>query len=229
MIFVQAPNGLYQTNPAASLAYANPNTAHNLGVAWCFCAVGSLPAGVTDAQGNTWCLGNADQQNDNSVCVFICPDLKPGTNTVSVTFGTTSGVDVSLHIEEYSYAGPAASVIIQNARSNNASAWGIGGTYLWGTGVPIPNYYVSLAAAVQQSVTVTSFLGLYDGVAPPHGWSGNVRSETEQSQGSTVSGEYSVTTSTQRIFTPSFGIIYPITPGTVTPIVSYIGFMVVEF
>lgn len=234
MLFVQQ-NQTYQTTPTVTLAYTSNNAAGNFGIAWCFCAVGTLPGSITDTQGNTWCLGNQNQQTDNSLNCYICPNLKAGANTVTAVFGTTSSVDVSLHIEEYSYSNPAGNFVLQPARGHSLGyyAWGVFGSYLWGPGGPaVPNYYARYSSGAQQLVTVTSFLGLYNSVAPPHLWgNGNstVRSETEQSQGSTVSGEYVVNSATQRIFEPSFGIVYGIAPGTTPPGISYTGLVVVEF
>lgn len=237
MIFVQAPNGVYSTSPAVTITYGSDNTAGNMGTCWCFCNAGDLPGSISDSNGNTWCFINAYQSNVGALCVFRCPKLAAGPNTVSATFGTLPSVPVSIHVEEWSYSGSASTRALQNCKQHNPFVtydWGIAGSYTWGgPGIPIPTYYNPQSSGSQKSVTATLFLALYD-FASLHGWGDAgtcmARSQTEQlgATASTVSGEYLINTGgTQKLFLPSFSIIYP--PGPqVQPSNLYIGFMMVE-
>jgi hypothetical protein len=105
--FVQEASFYNSTSSAViNLAYANPNAAGALGVAWLFTGSGTPPSSISDSNGNTWCPIPAEViTNLNGMNGFVCAHLAAGANTVTANSSLTRVT--SMIILEYAYTGPA--------------------------------------------------------------------------------------------------------------------------
>ena len=150
------------TSPTVRLPYNSPNTAGNMGVAWCYVENGTIPLALSDENGNAWCLINSATQTLNSCGVFVCGSLAGGPNTVVAPFGCVSSPDVvtpTLHIYEYAVSQPVALLAMQPSWNDelsfefNYSTW----------------FYAPFNDGALVDQTVGVFLFVSDS-NPEHGW-----------------------------------------------------------
>ena len=220
----------YGVGPNASGPGVGPNTAGNLGIAWCFVEAGTTPSSITDSNGNTWCPFPYVQQSGYSMNVFICASLAGGSNTVTAAFGYDTP---SFHIAEYSYTKPAVIVALQPQCLGAIEPYTQGSQGVLPAS-PVSAYFNTLSSGVQQSATVTLFLAVYDS-ASQHGWGnggyGLPRASTNESSSSgasTVSGENTVASGgSQTVFKIGYDAIFAIPP-IVTSTTNVLGFAVIE-
>jgi hypothetical protein len=215
-----------------TISYLGPNTAGNMGICSIFQQGGVIPASITSAVGNTWCLVNTNQVGSGvSQGTFVCWSMAPATESVTVGYATNISVTF---VREYSFSSPAYFIALQ---PNNVSAilpytegsQGIVYAPL-SIATPVTAYYNPQSGGVQQSVTVTVFVDIFD-QASFHDWfphaGGTVRQSANYSDFSAACGENTVSSGgTQTEFICQFEPYWITTP--VTPQTQVCSFMVVE-
>ena len=145
--FVQANVAYYAVAGAAlalPCAFPSNNTARNIGIAWITADTGSGPSGCTDTNGNVWYGLPGYFSNFGYSTLFVCPSLKPGPNTVTVT-GLVAPIGGSqapvLTILEYAPAGcfpcNIGFQVLQAALACN----GVEGTFYQGSALTMESMY----------------------------------------------------------------------------------------
>ena len=75
--------------------YTSPNVSGNIGIAWLTADKGAGPSGISDTQGNSWLPFQGTFTEEGYSTLWVCPTLKPGANTVTVT-GLVAGTSPSI-------------------------------------------------------------------------------------------------------------------------------------
>jgi hypothetical protein len=158
--FVQDASFYNSTSSAViNLAYANPNAAGALGVAWLFTNSGTPPSSITDSNSNTWCPVPAEHEtNVGAMNCFICAHLTAGSNTV--TAGGGSSHVSSMIVLEYSFTGTAQIFALQPTAFT--------GLYSAQPGVPIN--FISIHAGAPAAYFITAIGAIYDLSGNIHEW-----------------------------------------------------------
>ena len=158
--FVQEASFYNSTSSAViNLAYANPNAAGALGVAWLFTGSGTPPSSISDSNGNTWCPIPAEViTNLNGMAGFVCAHMAAGANTVTANSSLTRVT--SMIILEYSYTGPAQWFAIQPTAFPGVSA--------------VPTDIIANLISIHAGVPATYFMtvigAIYDLSGNTHDW-----------------------------------------------------------
>ena len=128
-----------------SCTFGLPNTERNIGIAWITADEGAGPSGCTDTNGNVWYDLPGYFTNFGYSKLYVCPSLKAGSNTVTITGLVPTAIPGSqapvLTILEYKTQGCAPCQvgfqILQAALACN----GIFGTFYWGSVLTMESRY----------------------------------------------------------------------------------------
>lgn len=233
MNYVQGTYSVNLGGPTpVTLAYENPNGAGNMGICSILQQGGEIPGSITSSVGNTWCLVNTNQQAAGvNQGTFVCWSMAPATESLTVGYFATPSVTM---IREYSFTSPAFFIAVQpqNISADLPYVAGSQGIVFDPLSIndPVSAYYNPQSGGVQQSVTVTMFLDIFDS-ASSHSWfphaGGTVRVETGYGDYSIACGENTAATggaatNVSCVFEP-YWVTTPVTPET-----QVCAFMVVE-
>lgn len=92
--FIQSATSNYAgTGSGANMtcAYGSDNQVNNIGLAFVCADDSTPPSAMTDSQGNTWYSLRPYDTNVGWMQWWVCPLLKGGPNTVTITIAGTSG------------------------------------------------------------------------------------------------------------------------------------------
>jgi hypothetical protein len=212
-------------------SYAGPNTQYSMGICTIFFQAGYSLTAPASSNGNTWCLANSNLQNGGeSIATFVCWNMNAGVDTLTASVPTPA----IMTLRSYTFTTPAYFIAVQPKQVAPIIPYVAGSQGIvyapLSIADPVTAYYNPQSGGVEQNVTVTMFLDVYD-TASYHSWmphaGGAVRQSAEFTSASVASGDNIVSSGgSQTVFSCQFQPYW--VTSAVTPETQVCAMLVVE-